>query len=149
MGSSADDITNTTATVPLFKPVSHPVLKSVDPVQVSLFLKAREQYEQDVSEKQKELPTLTLAPYTSCIDRTLLKHMVLLGEFDKIAPDKTAAQLESANIKKFIEGLVKKPESGYDPQCIDRALKGFRMPMHIADPSARVLHFASGFFERL
>lgn len=79
MASNAKGKTNTASSVPLLKPVTQPVLKSVDPVQVSLFLKDREEYEQEVSEKRKELPTITLAPYTSCTDRTLFKHMVLVG----------------------------------------------------------------------
>lgn len=52
-------------------------------------------------------------------------------------------------MKAFIHSLVKKPDERYDLQCVEKALPGLRMPMHIADPSARVLHFSSCFFERL
>lgn len=75
--------------------------------------------------------------------------MVLLGEFDDIAPNKTAEQLTSAEVKRFIKGIFKKQTAGFDPNFIEKALKGLRVPMRIADPDARVFHFASGSFERL
>ena len=145
MGSNGGDSADRTSAVSMFTPIAHPALRTVDPVDVSAFLKERERYELEILEKKKELPTLTFTPYTSCIDRKLLKHMLMLGEFDEIAPDKTADQLTSTHVKTFIESFIKKPESGYDPKCIEKALEGFRMPLHIADPSARILQFASSF----
>ena len=137
------------AAVTVFQPISHPVLRSLDLVKVSAFLKERERYELDIAEKKIELPTLTAAPYTACIDRALLRNMHFLGKFDDIAPNVAVIDLSSDHVKTFISGLVKKPSSGYDPRAIDGALRGLAMPSHIADPDARVLHFANSFFERL
>ena len=76
MGPNSEKNVNMESSVPFLTPDTHPVLKRVDPVQVSLFRKDRERYEQEFSEKRKELPTLTLPPYTSCIDRTV--HLSLI-----------------------------------------------------------------------
>ena len=53
MGSNSGSDTNTASSVPFFTPVTHPVFKSVEPVQVSLFPKDRERYEQEVLENGK------------------------------------------------------------------------------------------------
>ena len=95
------------------------------------------------------MPSLTAAPYNVSIDRGLLANMVYLGKFDSIAPNKTATDLTSMEIKSFIKGLVKTPSSGFDPKFIEKALIGFKMPMTIADPEAHVLHYVNDMFERL
>lgn len=48
--------------------------------------------------------------YTSSIDRTLFRHLVMLGEFDSLAPNKIVDQLSSDYMKSFIHSLVEKPE---------------------------------------
>lgn len=73
----------------------------------------------------------------------------MLGEFDTIAPDIEAKHITLEHLKTFIHTLVKIPEQRYDLQCVEKALRGLRMPMQIADPIARVLHFTSCFFELL
>lgn len=80
--SKSDDSASRFTAVTMFTPVTHQFFKRVDPVKVSIFIKERERYELEAAKKQKELPTLTVSPYTSSIDRTLLKLMVMLGEFD-------------------------------------------------------------------
>lgn len=146
---SPSEADSTTSAVSLFAPKSHSVLTSIDPVKVSFFVKERERYELEIEQKKTKLPTLTVAPFTASIDRTLLKQLVFLGEFDEIALNKSAEELSFKEIKQFVDGIVRKLSSGFDPQCIEKALKGLQMPMHIADPHARVLHFASCFFEQL
>lgn len=86
---------SSTSVVSLFAAISHPVLTSIDPVKVSIFVKERERYELEVGQKKTGLPTLAVAPYTSFIDRTLLRKMVFLGEFDELAPKKSAEELTS------------------------------------------------------
>lgn len=41
--------------------------------------------------------------------------MVFLGGFHEITPDKSAEELWSEEIKQFINRIVKKPSSGFDP----------------------------------
>lgn len=127
-----------TGAVSMFTPISHQVLKSVDPVMVSTFLKEREQHELDVGQKK-----------TASIDRTLLKHMVLLDEFDEIAPKIDAEDPTFDDVKTFIYGFPKKPTSGFKSHSIDKAGQGLQMVMYIACPESRVLHFVSYLFERL
>ena len=146
--SNTTDQDAPTGAVTVFQPISYPFLRSLDPVKISIFLKERERYELEIAEKQIELPTLTAAPFTACIDRTLLRNMHFLGRFDDIAPNVAVSGLTSDHVKRFIFGLVKKPTSGYDPRAIDNALRGLTMPSHIADAESRVLHFANSFFER-
>lgn len=100
--SSASDMdqrqnrdTSPTSSVSMFTTVTYLVLKSFDPVKVSTFVKERQRYELEVSEEQYKPSAVTLAPDISCINRNLLKHMAMLGEFDKIAPNKTPEQLFS------------------------------------------------------
>lgn len=73
----------------------------------------------------------------------------MLGEFNKLAPYKSAEDLTSEDVKEIIHSLVKKPEEDYDSQRVKKALCSLRMPLHIADPSSRVLHFASFFLSAL
>ena len=139
----------TVRTVTVFAPLTHPVLKSVDPVAVSQFVREREWYERQVAEKKAELPTLTAASYNVSIDSELLQTMVFLGKFDDIAPDVEAADLTSDHVKTFIDGLVKASTSDFDPKVVDNVLKGIRVQMSIADPEARMLHYVNDFFKRL
>lgn len=66
-----------------------------------------------------------------------------------MAPSTEVTELTDKNIKAFIEGLFKVPKTGYQPQVIERALKGVRISSQISDPEARVLHYVNDFFERL
>ncbi len=125
------------------------MLRSMDPVKVAAFLKERELYEIEVGEKRKEIPTLTVAPYTVSVDRTLLKNMCFLRRFENIAPGLTYDKLTSNHIRTFIENIVKKDVTNFDHNIVEKALSGLRMTMHIFDPEARVLHFVNDFFERL
>lgn len=75
--------------------------------------------------------------------------MVMLPEFDEIAPNRTAEDFTSEQIQILVNSLVEKPEEGYDPLCVDQAVRGLQMPRHIAHHNARVLAFANSFFERL
>ena len=59
----------------LFAPVQHPVLRSVDPKRVSEFLRERERYVDEVEEKRKQVPTMSVASYKVSVDRSLLKTM--------------------------------------------------------------------------
>ena len=87
--------------VSIFAPIKHPILRSFDPAKVSYFIEERERCELEIEEKRNELPTLKAGPYTACIDRRLLNSMVFLEEFETIAPNKSAEQLSSDNVKTF------------------------------------------------
>lgn len=104
--------------VTVFAPISHPVLKSVNPVSVSTFLRERERYEKQVDEKRAELPTLTPAEYKVSIDMGLLETMVFLGKFDSIAPETKDTDLTSQHIKTFIENLIKSWSAGFQPSVV-------------------------------
>lgn len=135
--------------VGLFQPITHPVLKSVDPVKVHAFLRDRERYETEIAEKKKEVPSLSKASYKVSVDSGLLKRMHFLGKFESFAPGKEYCNLTSTDIQKFVKSLVERKDESYDPTLIEKALKVLRIPTHIADPEARILEFASSFFERL
>ncbi len=135
--------------VTVFAPLTHPVLKAVDPVSVSTFLRERERYERQVDEKQSELPTLKAASYAVSVDAGLLKTLVFLGEFDNIAPNVPAEELQSDHIKKYVESLVSATTSGFDPKVVENALKGLRVTMSIAEPKSRMLQYVNDFFQRL
>lgn len=149
MDNRSDESANITTAVSMFTPVTNPVHMSNDIVKVFIFLKEREQYELEVLQKEKELLTLTVSPYTGSIDRTIIGHMIMLREFNDFAPDKTAEELSSDEAKRSFQSLAQEYEEGYDSKWVENALPCLRMTMHIADPGVRVLHVASCFFERL
>lgn len=132
-----------------FQPLKHPILRSVDPVKVADFLREREIYEMEIKEKQKEVPSLSLASYRVSNDPGLLRRMHFLGRFNKIAPKKSLAQLTSNHIEKWIQSLVKREQTLFDPVVVERCLAKLRTPMNIADPEARIMEYLNDFFNRL
>lgn len=137
-------------TVSVFAPISHPVLRTVDPVKVARFVKEREQYETEVEEKSKEVPNLTKASYKVSVDKSLLETMLFLGKFDSIAPDATSvSDLTDDNIKSLIQSIVTKDDSTFDPKVVDQALSNVAMSMEIADAEARVFQLVHTVFDRL
>ena len=70
----------------------------------------------------------------------MLKNLVVMGELEEIDPEViTAKDIRDEHIKEFIESkLTLDEDEEADPTIISNALKGIRMPMHIADPAARV-----------
>ena len=97
-------------TISLFAPITAPVLRSVDPVQVVRFLKERERYELEIESKQAEVPSLKVLPFTASVDRSLLKNLFYMGKFDDHAPDAaTFSDLTSNQIKAYIDSIVARP----------------------------------------
>ena len=68
----------------IFTPITNPVLTSIDPEKISKIFEERKRYEDAVTEKEKEVPAMTLASYNVSIDRTFLENMFFIGEFDTI-----------------------------------------------------------------
>lgn len=111
------------ANVTVFAPLQVPVLRSVEPKLVAAFLKERERYELEITAKQAEVPTLSIAPWTSSIDRTLLKNLVYVGKLAKIAPNVTnASDLDDGHIDKYVKLLVTR-NALFEPSAIESALK--------------------------
>lgn len=137
--------------VPVFAPISAPILRSVDPIKVVRFLKERERYELEIAAKQAEVPTLKSLPYTASIDRTLLKSLFYMGKFDDIAPEaNTAKDLTDEHIQAYVKSLVSRSDTGaLDPTIIESALSGFAMPTKILDAEARITTYCADFFKRL
>lgn len=140
---------NGNASVSLFAPISAPILRSVDPSEIAKFLKERERYELEIKSKQAEIPSLKVLPYKASIDHQLLDNLVFMGKFDALAPDTEADKLTDDHIEKCIKSIIEKEDVLYDPNVIDKALKGLRMPININDAEARVTQFCSAFFNRL
>lgn len=75
-------------TVSMLQPISHPVLKSMDPMKVAKFLQERERHDIEVTEKKKEVPSITKATHKVSEDTGLLRHTHYLGELEDVAPGK-------------------------------------------------------------
>lgn len=87
--------------------IAPPVLRSIDPRRVSVFLKEIDGYELDVASKQSELSSLRVTPYTSSIERTTLRSALLFGKLDDIVPGVTdATLLAKEQIESYIRNLV-------------------------------------------
>lgn len=67
----------------LFTPIADAVLGSVDPLDVVKFRKERKRDELYVAANRDEIRTLRVTSYTASIDRSLLKHLVLMGAFNE------------------------------------------------------------------
>ena len=80
---------NPSTSAALFTPISAPILRSVDPVEIARFIKERDRYEVEIESKQGELPNLKLLPYQASIDRSLLKKLLFMGDFEDFAPTPT------------------------------------------------------------
>lgn len=84
------------------------ILTCTRSAKVSQFVNDRERYELEVDQNNTKLPNLIVVFSTSSIDHKLLKQMVLLGEFNKIGPDKTAEELICDKIKQLTNSIAKK-----------------------------------------
>ena len=134
----------------LFAPVQHPVLRSVDPRKVSEFLKERERYVDEVEEKRKQVPTMSVASFKVSVDRGLLKTMHALGRFSDVAPDVSFAELTSDHIEAYVTSLVDKgDDEDVNTAVIKEAMRTLRVPMHVADPEARMLEYVHAVFSKL
>lgn len=134
----------------LFAPVHHPVLRSIDPQRVAVFLKDRERYVDEVMEKRKHVPTMSVASFKISVDRRLLKTMHGLGRLRDVAPDIALVDVTSDHVELYIGGIVNKSaEKEVSPTVIQDALKGVRMPMSVSAPEAGVLEYVHDVFERL
>jgi len=85
----------------IFQPISHPILMSVDPVKLPDFVRERERYEIEITEKFKEVDGLTEASYKASVDPRLLRRMNLMEKFNEIAPKVGVSRLLDKNIKQF------------------------------------------------
>lgn len=134
----------------VFETLSHPVLKSVDPKKVSAFLRERKRYELEVGERQKEVPTMTVASFRVSVDRMLLENMHSVGALDDIAPEKTFEDLSEDDIEMYVKSIVTHDKNeDIDPSVIERAVATVKVKMSIEDPTARMLEFTNDFFNRL
>lgn len=151
MASSSSLDGTASASVSVFAPIAAPILRSVDPIKVAVFLKERERYEIEIESKKLQIPSLSALPYKASIDRTLLKNLLFMGKFDEIAKDATeASQLSDDEIKTYIESLVSGATSrDVHPSVIEKALQSWQMPTAIGNAEARITHFCADLFERL
>ncbi|MEM1369510.1 MAG: hypothetical protein AAGG02_16175 [Cyanobacteria bacterium P01_H01_bin.15] len=151
MASSSGSSSHSTGAAAIFTPISAPILKSVDPIDVAAFLKERERDEVEITAKKGELPSLSMLPYSASIDRSLLKSLFFMGKFDTIAPKVTEAKdLSDTHIQMYITSIVSSTtREGVDPSVIDQALASLEIPTTIKDPAARITQYCADSFERL
>lgn len=134
----------------MFATINHPVLSSIDPKDISKFLKDREKYEDEIEEKRNESPSIQAASYKVSIDRTLLNNMHFLGKFKDIAPGVTVKDLSSNRVEALLRGMVSRSRTDdVDPGTIHASLNGLKMKMTIRSAEARILDFLNNCFSRL
>lgn len=134
----------------LFAPVQNSILRKVDPLRVSEFLNERERYVDEVEEKRKEVPNMSLESFKVSVDRWLLKAMRSFGRFESFDPKVDYGELSSAHIESYTSTLVNKDHNeAVNHSIIRDALKGCIMSMKMSDPEARVLEYVHDIFQRL
>jgi len=144
-----DEDASAASSAVVFAPISHPVLKSIDPEKVAHFLREREKYENEITEKKKENPSLTKASYKLSVEPKLLRNMHFLGELEAVAPGKALNSLTATDIMKWVKTLVVEESTDFDRTVIERALKGLRVNMKIGNAKARMLEYSCDMFNRL
>lgn len=133
----------------MLTPVEHPVLYSVDPRKVAVFLRERKRYIDKLNER-KEVPTLSVASYKLSVDRGLLKTMQMLGRLKPVSPGVMFDSLASEHIEAYIKRLVKIPEGNEsNTMIINDAMNRLKVPMSVVNPEARILSYGYNGFERL
>jgi len=149
-GMSVDKDNPNTGNAAVFAPINHPILSSMDPSDMIIFMQKRTAYELQISEKKREIPSLTAASYVVSIEPQLLKSMHFMGEFDEVAPNVALEQLTSEQIKSYISKIVSIDNSKEpDSQVIEKALIGLKTPMHIADHKARIKQLIADYLQRM
>lgn len=137
----------------LFTPISASVFRSEDPLQVANVFKQYERYKLEVSSKQVEMPSLQSTPCTASVDRSLLKHLIFMGNFDDVTLDATIGSLTGENIKDYLLSLINnkgnKEDQVYDPVRLCEAMAGLKFPSNIVDPAARITAYCADISERL
>lgn len=112
-------------------------------------MRARERYQEQIKEKQKQMPNLRAETYKVCMEKDLLESMVLFCELDHIAKDVTAENFTSSHINAYLERILEQNQTSPNSTAIQKALKGIRVDMSITQPSARMLQYAAHFIKRL
>lgn len=97
--------------------------------------------------KRSKMQSLQLTPYTTRIDRSLLKDLVLMRHFEDIATDETVDTLTRADIKTYLLSLVKPKDQERDPKHLREGMAGCRFPASIGSPSARITTYCADLFE--
>lgn len=138
------------ATAAIFTLENHSILTSLDPSAMIKFIEKRAEYELQIKEKKKEIPTLIAASYKVSIEPRLLNSMQFMEEFDKIAPETPLETITSAHIKTYITNIVSIDNSNEpDSQVIEKALLGLKNPMNIAGHKARIKQLVADYFNRM
>lgn len=112
------------AQVALFTPIFAPILYFIDPIQVARFFRERGRYELEVESNQAEVASLHTVPYTASIDRSLLKHLVFMRNFDDIDPKATMELQTSEPIKYYLLCLVQSVNQSHDQRVYGRLWTG-------------------------
>lgn len=135
--------------VALFAPIPAPMFCSVDPIQAAHFFKEYKQYELEVLSEQVELLSLQPTSYTASVDRSLLKHLVLMVNVDDVAPDANVDSLTSESTKHYMFSLVNTEDQVHDPVRLYEAMASLMYPSNLAGPVAYITTYCADIFERL
>lgn len=137
--------------VPFFAPITAPILCSVDAVEVARFLKERKRYGIESIAKQAEAPSLRTLLSSASIDRTLLKSVIYIRKFDKIAREAASAKTPNdEHIKTYVKSLVLRSDLAVvDPSIIKSPLSDFSMSTRILDAEERITTYCTDYFKRL
>lgn len=69
------------ATVSFITPISQPIFRSVDPAQVTTFVKVRESYKLEIEPKQSDVTFLKVLSYNVRIYHEVIDNLVIIGKF--------------------------------------------------------------------
>lgn len=134
----------------LFDVVSHSVLKSLDPKDMTRSLSTREEYELKVEEKREDPPPMNFASFILCSKRHVLRSMHFTGMLEKVTANVPLADLTSDHIKQSIEEAIdlfrmKEPEA----RVAEAVLDGLRMQLSIENPRTRVKKQVTDYLEHM
>lgn len=134
--------------LPVFTPITAPILMSIDPMNVVYFLRERDRYELEVKLKAAEVPSLKVAPFNVSIDRALLKQLLFMKKIRHVAPRATMEKVTSEQIVVYLRSTVC-IRNCVNPDSIEKALAQLRWLSQIDDSDGQVTQYCANFLERL
>lgn len=99
----------------------------------------------EIKMKLEEMPNLKLAPYSACIDRSLLQNLLFMGKLDAITPNATIMAITSDELEACMRPLVQSTRP-FDPTEIELALEKVKWSNGIKNADAIVTTYYSELF---
>lgn len=91
----------------IFKPITAPILRAVDPASVTKLLKERARYKQDIKSKSPGYLSLQVLPYKARFNHELLDILVFMSKLESIVGDVGVNDRNNSRLEQYINEITK------------------------------------------